>query len=410
MVLKMYTIIQKDRWGYITPEPNRLEINRLLSKLSYTRPNARFLTNPVWGHVQLYDEKKHRFPIGLMHRVKEVIPISTYRSEKVFLELSYGDLRPYQIDALNKMNENSNGIIKIATGGGKTRVAIQFLKNVNLPTLVLVPTLDLVRQWSEQVPKNVHVKTYQSIKKKAYVQQFDIVIFDECHHCAAKTLYKIGMNCKESTRVYGLSATPLDRETDNMKVEAVLGTIIYEIGTRKLIELGYLCDAKIYYHDLEEMYFEYITYPEVYDEYIVYNKERNDKIINLAKQSKYPLLILISRIEHGQMLYDALKDLDVVYLNGQTKDRDDLNHDIIIATNIFDEGIDIPDLKTLIIGAGGKSSIQTTQRIGRLLRPSENKDYAIIHDFKDDCKWLDKHYKQRRKIFSKDFEVYDDNF
>ncbi len=84
-----------------------------------------------------------------------------------------------------------------------------------------------------------------------------------------------------------------------------------------------------------------------------------------------------------------------------------MNHRIIIATSIFDEGIDIPHLETLIIAGGGKSAIKTTQRIGRVLRKFPGKSKAMVHDFADDCRWLKDHYKERRTIYEDDFEVVD---
>ena len=381
----------------------------------YVKKNTRHMPNPQWGIVKLYNTRFHKFPIGLLARVSELVSISNdsyITQDKVPLDLDFGTLRYYQRDALDMMFQVKNGVVKMPTGSGKTRLAVQFIKNFKKSTLILVPTLDLVTQWKKQVPPYVHVKTYAAISKKAYVQQFDCVIFDECHHCAAKTLYKIGMNTRADARVYGLSATPFSRDDDNMKVEAVLGSIIYEISTRDLIDKGYLCDAKVHYHPISPlMMFGFGKYHEIYDEYIVQNHERNTKILDIAKSCAKPCLILVNRIEHGEKLFESLECWDGKFLYGNMKkeDREDINHDILIATSIFDEGVDLPVLKTLIIAAGGKSAIKTTQRIGRLLRPSKDKKFAVIHDFKDDCRWLDKHYMARRKIIEQTYEVFDDS-
>ena len=397
----------KGRYYYITEPITNLQKNRLISAMSYVKKNARFLNNPAWGYVNLFNEKLNRFPIGLIQRAKNIIPISTYNLKKVSPEVKYGDLRQYQKEALDKMVENFCGIIKIPTAGGKTRVAVQYIKNFKKSTLVLVPTRYLVKQWEEDVPDYVHVKTYASIKKKEYLQQFKLVIFDECHHVAAKTLFKIGISLNEEAEVYGFSATPLSRDDDNLKVEAVLGPIIYEISSKELIEQGYLSKAKIYYYNVPEDDTEFFDYPTAYNEYILNNEYRNNKIIELIKKSVKPCLVLVNLIEHGDNLIKQLEGYDAIFLNGKSKEYD-TNHDVIIATSIFDEGVNLPHLRTLILAGGGKSTIKICQRIGRLLRVFDDKDFAIIYDFKDDCKWLRKHYKERRKIFEKDFEVYDD--
>jgi superfamily II DNA or RNA helicase len=136
--------------------------------------------------------------------------------------------------------------------------------------------------------------------------------------------------------------------------------------------------------------------------------ERNGKIVRLAETSTGPVLILVNHIEHGNDLFSFLDALgeDVIFLNGGSKKRNEkMDHRIIIATSIFDEGIDIPHLKHLIIAAGGKSAIRTTQRIGRVLRRFPGKNVAMVHDFVDNCRWLKKHYLERRAIYEQDFEI-----
>jgi superfamily II DNA or RNA helicase len=62
-------------------------------------------------------------------------------------------------------------------------------------------------------------------------------------------------------------------------------------------------------------------------------------------------------------------------------------------------------MDVLILAGGGKSSIQLTQRIGRVLRKTSTKSHAKVYDFVDTTKYLDKHYKQRRELLSSEFEV-----
>ena len=81
-------------------------------------------------------------------------------------------------------------------------------------------------------------------------------------------------------------------------------------------------------------------------------------------------------------------------------------HPAIIATTIYDEGIDIPELKTLIIAAGGKSPIQGRQRIGRGLRKAFGKNTVKIIDFMDTSKGIYHHARQRRTTWlEENFQV-----
>ena len=410
-----YKLIQKGRWVYIRPFPEQTALKLLEQAFTYTKKGSQYMPNPEWAKVKLYQKGRGRIPIGLLHKTERLFKAYDISYEKQthtsilgnFNEFSDG-LYSFQKSALRMILIRSGGILQIPTGGGKTRIAIAAIKSINLPTLVIVPTLDLVEQWKVQVSPDIHVRTYQGLKSKKYIQQFGLVIFDECHRVAAKTLQLIGLNLNEEAITLGLSATPMMRDDDNLKVEGVVGPIIYKISLRELINEGYLVDALVHFHYLDPMDSEFMDYPTTYNNYVLYNNQRNYKIFDLARDSAGHVLILVKLIEHGNMLFKLLEESgeDVIFLNGSSKLRHKkMNHRVIIATSIFDEGIDIPHLKHLIIAGGGKSAIKTTQRIGRVLRNSPGKKIAMVHDFADNCKWLSRHYEERRTIYENDFEV-----
>jgi superfamily II DNA or RNA helicase len=410
-----YEIKQKGRWVFIRPFPEPELLFRLEKEFTYIKNGAKFMPNPKWAEVKLYNRKFGKLPIGLLHRLEFILKDMGYtasneahRATLMHENAKDDDLYSFQKSALRMVLFRRGGILQMPTGAGKTRTALAVIKTLELPTLVIVPTLDLKDQWERQIPENTIVKTYQSLKTKSFVQQFGLVVFDECHNVAAKTLQKIGMNLRDDAITLGLSATPMMRDDDNLKVESVLGPIIYRISLRELINEGYLVDALVHYHHLDFYDNPFNTYPMMYEEYIEKNEQRNDKIIQLAQEANGYTLILVSRICHGEYLEHQLVDHDCVFLNGGTKNRDGkMDHKIIIATSIFDEGIDIPHLETLILAGGGKSAIKTTQRIGRVLRKFPGKKMAMVHDFADNARWLSKHYKTRRKIYEEDFEVVD---
>lgn len=60
-------------------------------------------------------------------------------------------LRPYQYDTVNTLLDHTNGIARIATGGGKSftcAALAQVLNNAGMRTLIIVPSGDLVTQTS----------------------------------------------------------------------------------------------------------------------------------------------------------------------------------------------------------------------------------------------------------------------
>ena len=403
-----YSIIKKGRRGYVRPLPP-LPLGKFLEgRFSYEKQGIEFMPVRAWGYVKLYSIKAGSFPWGLIDEVLEVCQLwSTTHPEDTFkvkvlkrLEIVPKldpRLRPYQKEAVQAVISNHGGILAMPTGSGKTFTCLDVLTE---KALVICPTKYLVEQWQEQVPDFVDVRTYQGIKDYKILKDYKIVVFDECHHVAASTLYKIAMKLDEQM-VIGLSATPDKREDgEDLKVYGALGKIIYTISLRSLITSGYLCDAEIDIVELEHMEWDNISnYQEIYKDYIVDNNERNDQIIGKCEEYHgKKILILVNQIEHGEMLNDMLKPLNSIFLCSKTKKKS-FEEDIIIATSILDEGIDLPDREVVILAGGGKSSIKVLQRIGRVLRTHPSKQMATIVDFKDSAKYLFKHYKRRMEIY-----------
>jgi len=84
----------------------------------------------------------------------------------------------------------------------------------------------------------------------------------------------------------------------------------------------------------------------------------------------------------------------------------DGTYPVLVASGIFNTGINIPPIRTVINAAAGKSVTETVQRAGRGLRqsPETGKTKCRIIDFMDDePKYLRRHAKMRRRTY---FEMY----
>jgi superfamily II DNA or RNA helicase len=76
------------------------------------------------------------------------------------------------------------------------------------------------------------------------------------------------------------------------------------------------------------------------------------------------------------------------------------NISTMIATSLADEGLDLPNVHTLVMVSGGRSAQKTIQRASRALRRAPGKDTALIHDFKDTFHPLAQaHSKKRVKCY-----------
>ena len=415
----IYNIIRKNYYCFINPIPQGKLKQILIKNLSYD--NKFYPGIPYWAKkTKLYNDKKGYFMWGLIYRVKKIFEVwqkissDTYTIEKNIIHkdkvISYYDneLRDYQKDAINEFLHYGLGIIQLPCGSGKTKLSIEIIKQLQLKTLVVVHTKELLKQWKQQYDGDVF--TYQKlIRDISILEKYMFILYDECHLCKCKSIKLIAKNSK-SLYVLGLSASPQREDGHDKQIEEVCGQVIYKKDTKDLIEQNYLSNAEVYIKDIKYKndYFE--TYNELYEDNIVNNIERNGHIINVCDNNsdKY-VLVLVDRIEHGEQLIKDIQFLgiNVIFFHSTMKKRNkiyedikDKKYNIIISTQIFDTGIDLPFLDCLVLACGGKSSVKIIQRVGRVLRQNEGKSMAKIYDFNDNAKILKKHSKRRLDYYN----------
>lgn len=420
-----------------------------------------------------WDGKNHlmtdklRFHTGLLWKVITVLKNNGIDVELVDQrkEVSYGSLinmmnmeeRPYQGRALEASLREKGGIIKAATGSGKSIMIAQLIASTNVKTMVYVIGIDLLYQMKETFERtlgtevgiigdgNVDIKkinictvwTAATALGKKYaplddedksrkekwdgsnkskiakaIGNAEMVIFDECHMLATDTLQAINTASISGKYKFGYSGTPWRDDGADMLIEAVCGKTIIEITASELINAGYLVQPTIHFINIPEKKDISERYPSIYKEYIVENEVRNNKIIKtVAKlvEAGRKVLILIKNIRHGQILFDSLSQNFIVHFVKGDVDSDERNWvreefqknriNIIIASTIFDQGIDLPCLSALILAGSGKSSGRALQRIGRVIRIDKGKKDAIVVDFIDNAKYLLNHTAERIKIY-----------
>lgn len=161
------------------------------------------------------------------------------------------ELRPYQQEALERWRLDRRGVLVLPTGAGKTYLGMMGIQEVNAPTLVVVPTLELVDQWrSELAAFGIEIGEYTGREKhitpitvttydSAYAQaeylgnRFKLLVFDEVHHLAAEGYQQIGELFAAPYRM-GLTATYERADDRHQELPRLLGSKVYEIDTDEL--------------------------------------------------------------------------------------------------------------------------------------------------------------------------------
>jgi superfamily II DNA or RNA helicase len=281
-----------------------------------------------------------------------------------------------------------------------------------------------------------------------------VLIVDEAHHMKSATHQAVFAKSKAVYR-FGCSGTIADEDTyDGWLMRQYIGDVVYNISNKELIDQGVSAEPIINmikmphavnytaiiaeiredndkkgkkfespWREKEEVYKK--VFAKVLQKHIVENGMRNavvvDKVTKDYKNKQ--ILIVVDFLEHGRrleaMLWERIKlitgkdDLelrDMDFIHGTSESRTGSlakfrkgTLRVLISSSIIDEGIDISRIEVLILAAGKKSRRQILQRIGRGLRRKEGENVVHILDFYDfDGKYLEKHSKERLKLYNKE--------
>lgn len=172
-------------------------------------------------------------------------------------------LRDYQKEAIESWSQEKMGSIVLPTGAGKTIIGLKIIEMINSPTLIVVPTLDLIKQWTQILSQSfnieignigggteniqaITVSTYDSayIKASSIGNKFLLIVFDEVHHLPAPSYRQIAETYIAPFRL-GLTAT-LERE-DHLDADFpyLIGKTTFRITANELAKNNYLANYVI---------------------------------------------------------------------------------------------------------------------------------------------------------------------
>jgi superfamily II DNA or RNA helicase len=173
--------------------------------------------------------------------------------------------RPYQRDALASwLRQRGRGVVVLPTGAGKTVVAFMALVQLPVRTLVIVPTIDLLRQWrrgliekaglppdqvgivggGERRPAAVTIMTYDSAAMpRRDLAGYGLLVVDEVHHLPAPTYRVIAARTAAPWRL-GLSATPERADAAHHQLLGLIGPEVYRRLPAELASEGHIASFR----------------------------------------------------------------------------------------------------------------------------------------------------------------------
>lgn len=438
------------RMAYFSDIPDKADRDEQIEKIYdehkwlkfYDRRTDSFMTGLLPQVLERF--KKHDVLFKLID--KRVRFQRTFEPVKDFRFQDKTERRQEQIDAVNAALKEKRGILHMATNAGKTECAAgiiaawesQVLHKVNV--LFLVHRVGLVKQTAERFMRHLKNEIYtlgggqKDIPERGilvatiqtalnvldqledFLQKCDILFIDEFHINKAWACTKVVKKCLAPMR-FGLSGTIAEKNKAKMfHYVGMTGPIISRVSNEELVILGRSAKpiARFLEVNTKRIPDDY-QYSAAYNRGIVSSAFRNSMVVkevirHVKKERR--VLVTVARIQHGRTLKRMLErkiDLPVEFIHGGTplrvreavlkKFRAQKLH-ILIASPIFDVGMDVPEIEGWVNAAGGIGWELVLQRLGRVLRRKEGENKVYISDFVDKHnEYLFKHSLARMKHY-----------
>lgn len=369
-----------------------------------------------------------------------------------------GEEREEQLEAINALLPYTNGILHATTAFGKTVTAAAIIARKKVNTLILVHSKALLKQWHDRLTEflNIDYPKHEEKNKrgrrkvfsplgcfdssgntlhgiidialiqscldedgvKPFVQDYGMVIVDECHHVSSITFEQVLMSIKAHT-IYGLTATPIRKDGHQPIIFMQCGPIRFSTDVKSQIAKQsfdrFLIPRFTSYNSILEdrlsiaTLYKYLSEDEIRNNLIV------EDICKAVNTGRTPI-ILTNRTAHVSVLAEKLKATikNVISLTGAgtTKEKretmqrlqtiPDSEQFVIVATGKYvGEGFDYPRLDTLFLALPISWKGLLTQYAGRLHREYEGKKDVRIYDYIDIHEPIcDSMYRKRLKGYA----------
>lgn len=371
-------------------------------------------------HANLMKTWTKREEIDLTLPTEEVTRLPEEVEEQVEYDMELKPRRA-QLEALAALEETvaedySKAMVVMATGLGKTYLAAFFARNYK-KVLFIAHREEILKQAKESFERvlgipgglyygaekeknhpllfaSIFTLSVQDHLQKFAKDEFDLIVIDEFHHAAANSYTKI-LDYFEPEFLLGLTATP--ERTDGQDVFALCdGNVAYEITFIEAIQRGWLSPFT-YYGIKDKIDYEQIRWlGQRYDheELLVQQiqAEQAEHIFNSWDEHRQTrTLAFCSSIDQAAYLanYFIEQGIQAISLTSETVDitraeairkLEAREIDVIFTVDLFNEGVDIPTVDTLLFVRPTESLVVFTQQIGRGLRKIIGKEQCVIID------------------------------
>ena len=277
---------------------------------------------------------------------------------------------------------------------------------------------------------NITVTTYDSAYRyiNEYGDQFGLLVVDEVHHLPAPTYQQIPEMTIAPYRL-GLTATYERADGAHEELENLLGTVVYQEEVDELageylseyetihLQVELTDEERTKYDGEYQIYRDYVDNQDFnlweergYQEFLkrtsydpkgrraLIAKQRAEKIARTAEKKLDTLDNLLKRhyndrsiifTANNEFAYEISQEFIVPCITHQTEtnERTEIlerfrsgEYSMLATSQVLDEGIDVPAANVGIILSGSASKRQYAQRLGRILRPTDDRQPARLYE------------------------------
>jgi|AntRauTorcE11897_2_1112592.scaffolds.fasta_scaffold00555_13 superfamily II DNA or RNA helicase len=409
-------------------------------------------------------EKQWGFKLNLSDKVKGQL-VNSIPYDIIDIPNTEFKGRDYQIEAAEIAFKVGRGIQHLATSAGKTLLMAIMLESIfahekDMKCLIVVPNIGLVNQtfddfkkyrcsfsfgkWSGKdelddtnnvtivntgfLQTDLNNDNGKITKAEIYYPLFKsikILIYDEVHVFTSDKYPKASklLRCFEYDHTFGFTGSLPKHSFERDRIIGFFGSEIYTKTSKALRDDDYITNVEVKmvrfnHNDPYKIYSfkkgggQHATknyHNEI--EHIFQSEFRNNNIKKIISSLKGNVLILVERIEQGELLKEKLEmeGKQVFFISGKMKVKDRKGIINIIEENenvvciamsvIFSKGISINNLPYLMFCYLGKAYAKTIQSVGRGLRLHERKNILIIFDLYDNLLYSKDHAEKRKIIY-----------
>lgn len=358
-------------------------------------------------------------PTGLLEYVKKIDDIEIVEDRRKdtgsTLPLPWNKepfkMRDYQRESVDVMLDNYRGTIALATGLGKSLCAVYAVKQTRKNTLIVVPSESIAKQFykimcdafgdkkigmyggGKHKINNITIGIAASITRnidKFKELELGLVLFDEIHHIAASTFFKISSGLGGVGRMYGMTATAYRGDGKDILIRAGCGPILIKRDIVWGVKNKWLAKPKFFIRSVDTCGIN-SKHDKLknYKAHVLNNAKMKKIIYNDIKtqiDNGRCVLCLVAEVEHGEELS---KQLGIPFAKGADKCSqdyvDDLNNSKINAligtAGKISEGTDTKRVDALILASFVAGKGPVIQSIGRGLRIHASKTDCLIFDY-----------------------------